>query len=219
MTMRASREALAGLSNGRFLLGLGVSHPHLVEGQRGHEYTKPVTTMRRYLEGMEKALYLGPPPPEPAPMLLAALRPRMLELAGRMTRGAHPYLVTPEHTARAREVLGEGPWLCPEQMVLLETDAAKARAVARKNMEVYIRAPNYQNSLKWQGFADEDFADGGSDRLVDAIVAWGDEAAIADRIRAHHDAGADHVCIQAFRPDGGMGPDPVLLEVLAPARQ
>jgi probable F420-dependent oxidoreductase len=218
MAMRASREALAGLSDGRFLLGLGVSHPHLVEGQRGHDYKKPVTTMRRYLEAMEKALYLGPPPPEPPPMVLAALRPRMLELAGQMTRGAHPYLVTPEHTARAREILGRGPWLCPEQMVLLETDAERARAVARKNLEVYIRAPNYQNSLKWQGFDDEDFAGGGSDRLVDALVAWGDEGAIADRIQAHHDAGADHVCIQAFRPDGSMGPDPKLLEILAPTR-
>ena len=151
-------------------------------------------------------------------MLLAALRPRMLELSAEATRGAHPYFVTPKHTARAREIMGAEAWLCPEQMVLLETDATAARAVARKNIEVYIRAPNYQNSLKWQGFADEDFADGGSDRLVDAIVAWGDERAIADRVAAHHEAGADHVCIQAFRPDGSMGPDLELLELLAPNR-
>jgi probable F420-dependent oxidoreductase len=114
--------------------------------------------------------------------------------------------------------MGEDAWLCPEQMVLLETDADKAREIARANMQVYVQLPNYQNNLRQFGFGDEDFADGGSDRLVDAIVAWGDEKAIADRIQAHYDAGANHVCIQPFRSDGEMGPDLRILEALAPIR-
>lgn len=219
MTMRATRETLAEASGGRFLLGLGVSHGHLVAGIRKHEYRKPLQTMKAYLEAMESALYMGIEPAETAPIVLAALRPKMLGLAGEAARGAHPYFVPPEHTARAREILGKGPWLCPEQMVLLETDATKARAVARQNMEIYLGLPNYQNNLKWLGFDDADIANGGSDRLVDAIVAWGDEKVIADRIRAHHDAGADHVCIQAFRPDGKPGFDERVLETFAPARQ
>ena len=114
--------------------------------------------------------------------------------------------------------MGEDAWLCPEQMVLLETDATKARAIARAELKVYIGLPNYQNNLRQFDFGDADFADGGSDRLVDAIVAWGDEQVIADRIQEHHDAGANHVCIQAFRPDGAPGPDLRLLEALAPSR-
>jgi probable F420-dependent oxidoreductase len=172
--------------------------------------------MREYLDGMEKALYMGKEPAEEAPIVLAALRDRMLGLAASRTRGAHPYLVPPEHTARAREVMGPDAWLCPEQMVLLETDASKAREIARANLGVYVGLPNYQNNLKQFGLTDADFANGGSDLLVDTVVAWGDEKAIADRIQAHHDAGADHVCIQPFRADGGAGPDERLLEALAP---
>jgi probable F420-dependent oxidoreductase len=219
MTMRATRETLAEASIGRFVLGLGVSHAHLVAGIRKHEYGKPLATMRSYLEAMESALYMGHPPAEPAPIVLAALRPKMLGLARDAAQGAHPYFTTPEHTKRAREILGPDAWLCPEQMVLRETDAAKARAVARAQMKIYLGLPNYQNALKWLGFEDADFANGGSDRVVDAIVAWGDEKAIAERIQAHHDAGANHVCIQAFRPDGKPGFDTALLEALAPARQ
>ncbi len=217
MTMRAVRETLAELTGGRFVLGLGVSHSHLVSNVRGHTYGKPVATMRSYLEAMEKALYLGPQPVEQAPIVLAALRGNMVRLAASQTRGAHPYFVPPEHTARAREILGPEPWLCPEQMVLLETDATKARAIARLNMKTYTKLPNYQNNLRQFGFGDDDFEDGGSDRLVDAIVAWGDERAIEARIRAHHDAGADHVCIQPFRSDGAS-PDLKLLEAFAPAK-
>ena len=186
MTMRAIQQTMAELSGGRFVLGLGVSHAHLVSGGRGHEYRKPIPAMREYLEAMRGALYRAVEPAEEAPIMLAALRPAMLRLARAQARGAHPYFVTPEHTARARETLGPDAWLAPEQKVLLDTDA--------------------------------DIADGGSDRLVDAIVAWGDEQAIADRIRAHHDAGADHVCIQPLRPDGVPGPDLRVLEALAPAR-
>jgi probable F420-dependent oxidoreductase len=113
--------------------------------------------------------------------------------------------------------MGPEAWLCPEQMVLRESDPTRAREIARANMKVYIGLPNYQNNLRQFGYDDADFSDGGSDRLVDAIVAWGDEQAIVDRIRAHHDAGADHVCIQPFRPDGAPGPDLALLEALAPS--
>jgi probable F420-dependent oxidoreductase len=217
MTMRAIRETLAELSGGRFVLGLGVSHAHLVQGVRKHAYGKPVTTMRNYLDAMENALYRGVEPKEEAPTVLAALRPKMLGLAAEKTRGAHPYFVPTEHTARAREILGTGPWLAPEQKVLLETDPAKARKVARAAMQIYLGLPNYQNNLRWLGYTDEDFADGGSDRLVDAIVAWGDESAIRKRIQAHYDAGADHVCIQPIRADGIPLPDLRILEALAPA--
>ena len=219
VSMRAIRETLNEASQGRFLLGLGVSHAPMVEGLRHHVYGKPVATMRAYLEGMNAATYVGPTGAEPAPVVLAALRPNMLALSRDMAQGAHPYFVPPEHTARAREILGKSAWLCPEQMVLLETDAAKARTIARQNMLIYLGLPNYRNNLKWLGFTDADFENGGSDRLVDAIVAWGDEKVIADRIQAHHDAGADHVCIQTFRADGARGFDPRVLETFAPARQ
>ncbi|MGH0036684.1 MAG: TIGR03620 family F420-dependent LLM class oxidoreductase [Myxococcota bacterium] len=218
MTMKATRKTLGELAPGRFVLGLGVSHSHLVTNQRGHEYKKPVPAMREYLDAMDKALYMGTEPAEEAPIVLAALRPLMLKLAAKRAAGAHPYFVPPEHTARARETLGPDAWLCPEQMVLRETDPEKARKVARQNMAVYVGLPNYQNNLRELGFGDEDFADGGSDRLVDAIVAWGDLDAIRGRIRAHQDAGASHVCIQPFRADGVPGPDLDLLEALAPER-
>ena len=217
-TMKAIHKTLAEMAPGRFVLGMGVSHAHLVTGQRGHDYGKPVSTMRAYLEAMEKALYLGAQPAEDAPIVLAALRPRMLALAAERTRGAHPYFVPPEHTAKAREALGPDAWLCPEQMLLPVTDPSEARRIARANMKVYVGLPNYQNNLRDLGFGDADFADGGSDRLVDAIVAWGDEDALRARIQAHHDAGADHVCIQPLRADGGPGPDLELLEALAPDR-
>jgi len=219
MATRAVRETLAEASDGRFVLGLGVSHAHLVSGVRKHEYRKPLSAMREYLDAVDGALYMGREPAEKAPVVIAALRPRMLALAAEKTRGAHPYFVPPEHTARAREILGSGPWLCPEQMVLRETDATRAREIARESMKVYVGLPNYQNNLKWLGYSDDDFANGGSDRLVDAIVAWGDENAILERIRAHHDAGADHVCIQPLRPDGQPGPDLELLDTLAPSKR
>ena len=216
MNLKAIHKTVSELAPDRFVLGLGVSHEHLVQRVRGHDYKKPVTTMRNHLEAMESAIYMGANPKEDAPIVLAALRDRMLALAAERTRGAHPYFVPPEHTARAREVMGPNAWLCPEQMVLLESDATKAREIARTNMKVYIGLPNYQNNLRNFGYGDADFADGGSDRLVDAIVAWGDEKAIAERVKAHHDAGATHVCIQPFRADGQPGPDLRILEALAP---
>ena len=214
MAMKATWKTLSELAPGRFLLGLGVSHHHLVSGQRGHEYAKPLTTMRNYLEAMDKALFMAREPEQDAPIVIGALRDKMLGLSASAAQGAHPYLVTPAHTARAREVMGTDALLCPEQMVLAETDAAKAREIGRQNLKMYIRLPNYQNNLKQFGFTDADFADGGSDHLVDSIVVWGEPEKLADHIRAHLDAGADHVCIQPFRADGVPGPDEALLERL-----
>jgi probable F420-dependent oxidoreductase len=133
--------------------------------------------------------------------VLGALHPRMLALAAERTAGAHPYLVPPAHTARARTALGPGRLLAPEQAAVLETDAAKARTIARTHMAPYLMLPNYVRNLKTLGFGDADLADGGSDALVDAIVVWGDAPAIAARVRAHHEAGADHVCVQVLTAD------------------
>lgn len=214
---KAIRQTCAEMLPGRFILGLGVSHPHLVARIRGHEWQPPIGKMRQYLEAIDEAMYQGPKPEQEAPTVIAALRPLMLKLAGEKARGAHPYLVTPEHTRRAREILGEGPWLCPEQKLILETDADKARGIARGNLKMYLRAPNYKNSLLELGFTEDDFAEGvASDRLVDALVAWGDEDALRARVQEHWDAGADHVCIQTFRGDGVPGPDLKALELLAP---
>jgi probable F420-dependent oxidoreductase len=174
---------------------MGVSHAPAVRG-RGHEYGKPVSTMRAYLDDMDEATYAPPAPPEPPPVVLAALRPKMLRLAAERTAGAHPYLTTPRHTARARGILGEGPLLAPEQGFVIEPEPERARAIARRHLKYYLELPNYVNAWREEGYEDADFADGGSDRLVDALVAWGDADAVKARIEAHHDAGADHVCIQ-----------------------
>src|SRR5271169_1321160 len=183
----------------RFLLGLGVSHAPLVE-HIGGTYDRPLEKMVRYLDDLDRA----PTPVAPAQRALAALGPRMLELARDRTAGAHPYLVTPEHTRFARSVLGVGPLLAPEVKVVLERDPAAARAVARTHLAIYMGLPNYTNNLKRFGFADSDFADGGSDRLVDAVVAWGDVASVAARVREHLDAGADHVCVQLLTDSPGL---------------
>jgi probable F420-dependent oxidoreductase len=191
----AAANALEEAYPGRFVLGIGVSHAPAV-AQRGHAYGKPVAAMREYLDALDETRYLAPAPDPAPPLVLAALRRRMLELGRDRAHGVHPYLVTPAHSARARAVLGPGPVLAPEQGVVLETDPAKARAIARDHLTNYLKLPNYTNSWREDGFGDADFADGGSDRLVDALIAWGDADAIAERVRAHHEAGADHVCIQ-----------------------
>jgi probable F420-dependent oxidoreductase len=218
MTMSAGRNTLAEMSGGRFLLGIGVSHRPLVQGMRGHDWSRPYSYMREYLAAMEGAPYASVPPADPAPTVVGALHPKMLALSAEKTRGAHPYFVPPEHTAFARDILGAGAWLCPEQKVLLETDAAKARGLARQAMKLYLGLPNYRTNLERFGYGDEDFAGGGSDRLVDAIVAWGDEKAIAARIQAHHDAGADHVCIQPLDSSGLPVVEWNVLEAFAPAK-
>lgn len=218
MAMANGQRGLNEQSGGRFLLGLGVSHRPSVEGLRGHVYARPVATMRTYLEAMKAAPYAAPPPPEPPLTILAALGPRMLELSGQAADGAHPYNVTPEHTAEARRILGSGKLLCPEIWVLLETDAAKARALGRQALAPYMQLENYVNNWRRLGFGDGDLGGGGSDRLIDANVAWGEEGALRRRIQEHCDAGADHICIQSINPDGSRRPDERVLALLAPGR-
>ena len=204
-------RTLADAYPGRFLLGIGVSHAPSV-AQRGHDYARPIATMRNYLDAMGEAAFRGVEPAEPAPCVLAALGPKMLELAAERTRGAHPYFTPPEHTAMAREVMGAGPLLAPEQAFVLDTDPSSARAKAREHMTYYLALDNYRRNLQRLGFADDELDGGGSDRLVDAIVAWGDVDAVRDRVKAHLDAGADHVCVQA------VGDDPLdELRQVAPA--
>lgn len=221
MACAGAQLALAEASGDRFLLGVGVSHMPLVEGVRRHAYGKPVATMREYLTAKAAAPYMAPPPATPPRTVIAALGPKMLALAAELADGAHPYNVTPEHTARARGILGAGKLLCPEQMVLLETDPARARAAARRALSIYLPLPNYANNWFTLGFTSDDVAGGGSDRLVDAMVAWGDEDAIRARLQAHWDAGADHVCIQPLNvSEDPMAPaDERILELLAPARR
>ncbi|HCO91533.1 MAG TPA: LLM class F420-dependent oxidoreductase [Alphaproteobacteria bacterium] len=210
------QRTLAEQSGNRFLLGLGVSHAPLVEGMRGHDYKSPLATMRGYLEAMANAGDYGAVPPgETPPTVIAALGPKMLALAASHARGAHPYLVTPEHTRQARDILGADRWLCVEQKVLRETDPEKARAIARQGIGFYLALPNYRNNLLRLGFTVEEI-DGQADRLVDGLVAWGDDAAIRARIDAHVAAGADHVCIQPLDPEGTPLPDEGLLAALAP---
>ena len=216
LTTRAAQETLNEQSGGRFLLGLGVSHIPLVEGVRKIAYGKPVASMRAYLEEMDAQAYQAPAPAQKPKRVLAALGPKMLELARTHADGAHPYNVTPEHTARARKILGPDKLLCVEQKVLLETDPAKARAIARQTLGIYLTLPNYTNNLKTLGFTDADCTDA-SDRLMDAMVAWGTESQIAARLKAHSDAGASHVCIQPLNPDGSPKPDERILKALAPA--
>ena len=172
VTAASGQRTLSEAYLDRFVLGLGVSHIPLVETLRGHAYEKPVAKMSAYLDAMDKAPYNSV---APASMyrVLAALGPKMLELSGKRTNGAHTYNVTPEHTATAREILGSGPWLCVEQAVVLEADAAKARQIARAFLGFYLTLPNYTNNFLRLGFTEDDSKNGGSDRLIDAIIAWG----------------------------------------------
>lgn len=201
VTMAAGQKTLTEAYPGRFVLGLGVSHIPLVEQLRGHRYEKPVATMRAYLDAMDQAPYRAAPLATKPVRMLAALGPQMLKLAAERTDGAHPYNVNPEHTAKARAILGGDSLLCPEQAVVLEKDPAKARAIGRAFLGFYLTLPNYTNNFLRLGFTEADFQNGGSDRLIDSIVAWGDQGAIEKRIRAHQAAGADHVCIQVLPED------------------
>jgi len=219
VAMAGGQRALAEQSDGRFLLGVGVSHRPTVEGVRGHTYGKPVPTMRAYLQAMRQAPY-GAPQPSARPLtIVAALGPRMMALSSELADGAHPYNTTPEHSAQARTILGSGKLLCPEVWVLLETDRVKARSAARRTLSRYLQLENYVNGWRRQGFSDADLGGGGSDRFLDAMVAWGDEGAIRARIQQHWDAGADHVCIQPISPPDS--PDTTaerVLDLLAPGR-
>ncbi|MFJ1744909.1 LLM class F420-dependent oxidoreductase [Streptomyces sp. NPDC088116] len=179
---------------GRFLLGIGASHAKLAA-----QYRRPYSAMAGYLDGLETA---GVPAGR---IVLAALGPKMLALSRDRAGGAHPYLVTPEHTAQARELLGSGPLLAPELKVVLDSDPGTARATARDYLAMYLTLPNYTNSFLRLGFTEDDFADGGSDRLVDAVCAWGDDDSVRRRIDAFHAAGADHVALQIVAPGSAPG--------------
>jgi probable F420-dependent oxidoreductase len=180
---------------GRFLLGLGASHAPLTE-----HYARPYSRMVAYLDALDASAS----PVPPGHRVLAALRPRMLELAAARAAGAHPYFVPVEHTVRARAILGAGPLLAPEVAVVLEADPARARELARGYTAGYLTLPNYTQNLRDLGYGDDDLAGGGSDRLIDALIPWGDAATIAERVRQHHDAGADHVCLQVIADRTGF---------------
>ena len=201
MAAGAAQRTLTEAYPDRFLLGLGVSHLPMVQGVRGHTYAKPLSAMAAYLDGMDATLFLAPEPPVPLHRVLAALGPKMLELSRDRSDGACPYFVPPEHTAVARQILGDGPLLAVEQAVVFETDPTVARQIARAHTGTYTELPNYVNNLRRLDptLTEEDFADRGSDRLVDMIVAWGSDDAVAARIQAHRDAGADHVCVQVLQ--------------------
>lgn len=199
-TMQAGWKTVSEAYPDRFLLGLGVSHQPMVEGVHGHAYDKPYSTMVSYLDQMDRGLFFAAGPSGAPARALAALGPKMLRLSAERGVGAHPYFVPVEHTAMARDTLGAGPLLAPEQAVVFETDPAVARDIARKHMATYLRLPNYTNNLKRLGWSDGDI-EGASDALVDAIVAWGTLDQIVARVRAHLDAGADHVCVQVLPAD------------------
>jgi probable F420-dependent oxidoreductase len=202
-TMTAAQLTLAEAYPDRFLLGLGVSHARLVEGVRGHEYRQPLAKMRAYLDAMDEAdaAYRAVKPAARPLRVLAALGPKMLDLAAERANGAHTYLVTPEHSAKARGQLGPAPWLVVEQGVVLESDPAVARAIGRRHVARYLDLPNYTSNFHRLGFSPEDTANRGTDRLVDGLIAWGDLDAIAARVEDHLAAGADQVCVQVFDAD------------------
>jgi probable F420-dependent oxidoreductase len=192
----ASYASLTATHGDRFLLGIGVSHAPLIDSREPGRYRKPLAATRAFLDALDAA-------DQPVPVggrVLAALGPKMLELSATRARGAHPYLVTPDHTHQAREVLGHGPLLLPEQSVILTEDAAEARAIGTDWLRAYLALPNYANNLLRSGFTPQDLASV-SDRLLEAIIAWGDEDAILRRVSEHRAAGADHVCIQVLTAD------------------
>jgi probable F420-dependent oxidoreductase len=214
--MKQAANTLAEETGGRFVLGLGVSHAPMVAGLRKLDYSKPLSQMRDYLETMDASPYSAPPPAVPPPRLLAALGPKMTELARDAADGTHPYWTTPEHTARARDILGPDKLLCVEQKVVVSTDASAAREAGANAIGGYAGLPNYRNNWKRLGFSDTEI-DGREPRFVDAVVAWGDVDTIRQRLQAHHDAGATHVCIQVLSSSGRRDIDWSGLEALAPS--
>ena len=214
----ALQNSLCEQSGGRFLLGMGVSHKPLVEGVRGLNYGPPVATMRAYLKKMTEAPYTAVMPEAAPKTVIAALGPKMLELAASETAGAHPYFSSPDHTAMAREIMGPDAWLCPEQKVILESDPTKARELARPVAGIYQNLPNYRNNWLRMGLTEDDINQL-SDKFIDTTFAWGSAETIKARIQAHLDAGANHVCIQPVNPNGQFGDlHWEALEALAPNR-
>lgn len=205
-------HTLNAISGGRYIMGLGVSHIPLVENLRGHRYGKPVASMRAYLD----AIYNHLGDRTGLPLVIAALGPRMLELAAELSDGAIPYNVTPEHTAQAKAILGPDKILAVEQKVCLENDPDTARRLARDELARYMGLTNYRNNWLRLGFNETDLENGGSARFLDAMVVWGDADAIKQRIEAHFDAGATHVCIQPVHPAGDLAAAKRVLAALAP---
>jgi probable F420-dependent oxidoreductase len=194
----AMHHALEGAYPDRFLLGIGISHQRSVEGA-GIAYEKPLGKLREYLDELDAA-------PDPVPVderILASLGPQSLKLARDRSLGTHPYFMPVEHTRISRQAVGAGKLVAPEQMVVLETNPDRARAIARASADRYLHAPNYVNNLLRLGFTEDDIANGGSERLIDAVICWGEPAKIAERVAAHHAAGADHVCIQVLTETHG----------------
>ncbi len=202
MSVVAAHHTLGEAYPERFILGLGVSHSRLVTDIRGLRYHQPVQAMRDYLTAMDqlgdryRAIRAST-----TIRMIGALGPRMLHLAATDADGAHTYLVPPEHTATARQILGPDKLLVPEQAVILDSDKTRARDIARRHVRRYLSLSNYTDNLRRLGFVTADFENNGSDRLIDALVAWGDEAAIAERLAQHRQAGADHICIQVLDSD------------------
>jgi probable F420-dependent oxidoreductase len=216
MTMAAAARTLAELAPDRFILGIGVSHRSLVEDLRGHEYAKPFSYLSEYIPRMKSALYKAVAPKAEPPLVIAALHTKSLGLAAREAQGTQTYMCLPTHTSKARALMGPDRWVCPSVVVVFERDAAKARARAREHLSFYANQDNYRRILIAQGFAEADFENGCSDRLIDAVVAWGTEEKIRDRIDAHLAAGANHVCLMPLRCDGSPLPDERALEAFAP---
>ena len=212
--MGAART-LSELFDNRFILGLGVSNK-TYNTRRGVGYEKPVSFMRDYVAKMKAAPYNAPKPTHEPPIVLAAMMPKMLQLAASETQGTLTYFTTTEQVAGYRKAIGPKPWLAAVQLVMLETDATKARASARRYMQIYMAIEHYIHRLRALGYNDNDFAEGGSDRLVDAIVAWGNEGRLRAHVDAQFRAGANHVCIVPLRSDGELGADERGLQALAP---
>ncbi len=208
-TARRATISLNDWYGRRFILGVGVSHIPMVEGVRGHRYDKPIAAMRAYLEGLARD------GGGDLPVVVAALGPKMLALSAEMSRGAVPYNVTPEHTARAAAILGPNRILAVEQKVTIETDPIKARALGRKELARYMVLPNYRNNWLRIGFSEADLANGGSDRFIDAMCLWGDAETVKKGLRAHFAAGATHVCLQPVHADGDLAARDRMLAALA----
>jgi len=187
-------QALAEAYDGRFVLGLGVSH-RVLNAARGYEYATPYTTMSEYLSALSTATYDAPQATTAMPVVIGALRDKMMALGAEKADGAHTYMVTTEHTAHARSVLGAQPLLIVEQSYVLADDEVEARRLARAHLSWYLGQPNYQSSLQGQGFSESDIANGGSDHLVDSLVAWGSADEVEARVSAHLAAGADQVLL------------------------
>jgi probable F420-dependent oxidoreductase len=215
ITTAAAARTLAELYPDRFILGLGVSGgPFML--RNGLRYDKPVTYMREYLARIKTAPHKAPRPAIDPPVVVAGLLPRMLRLAAEQTNGTITALTPPDQIARIRREVGPDTWILAQQVVILEPDAKKARAAARGFMHFYLGAPMYQRTLHAMGFTDADFANDGSDRLIDAMITWGDAARIRAQLEAHWQAGATHVFITPLSTAGGNSPDLRAIEALAP---